>query len=69
MPTYRITRLWSVAGYAVTEVVAGSEAEARATEEARWDESGAQASLPADLRARVEDVFDEVEAVEEIAGS
>ena len=69
MPTYRITRLWSVAGFAVTEVEAPSEAEAIAAEEARWDERGAQASLPAELRHRIEDVFDEVESVEEVTSA
>lgn len=66
MPTYRITRLWSVAGYTTSEVEADSEDAARAIEEARWEEAGVVPSLPPELRLRIEDLFVDVETVEDI---
>lgn len=67
MPRYAITRLWSVAGSLTTEVEAASEAEARSIEETRWSTGGATASLPPELRNRIDDLFEEVESVEEVA--
>ena len=66
MPTYRITRLWSVAGYLTTDVEATSEEAALAVEASRWEAEGAVASLPPALRRRLEEVFEEIDAVEEL---
>ncbi|MDA0271111.1 MAG: hypothetical protein DWG83_01845 [Chloroflexi bacterium] len=66
MPTYRVTRLWSLAGHLTTEVEAPSEDAARRIEEERCETEGAVASLPPALRLRLEDVFEEIDQVEEI---
>jgi hypothetical protein len=69
MPTYRITRLWSLSGYTTSEVHAESEEQAQQLEADAWDERGAFASLPPALAARVEETYDEVESIEELRPS
>ena len=65
MPTFAITRTWSVAGWVTTDIEADSEEAARAIEEERWQEAGAVASLPQALRLHIEDIFEEIEDVRE----
>jgi len=67
MPTYRITRLWSLSGSATSEVNAPTEAAARELEQARWSQSGALTSLPPELRQRLEEIYEEIESAEEIS--
>lgn len=63
MPTFAITRTWSVAGWVTTDIEADSEEAARAIEEERWQESGAVASLPRELRRHIEEISEEIEDV------
>jgi len=63
MPTFAITRTWSVAGWVTTDVEADSEEAARAIEEERWQEVSAVASLPNALRQHIEEIYEEIEDV------
>ena len=63
MPTFAITRTWSVAGWVTTDVEADSEEAARAIEEERWQDAGAVASLPNALRLHIEEIYEEIEDV------
>jgi len=63
MPKYAVTRTWSVAGWVTTEIDADTEEAARAIEDDRWQEGGAVASLPHELRQHIEEIFEEIEDV------
>ena len=63
MPTFAITRTWSVAGWVTTDIEADSEEAARAIEEERWQEAGAVASLPQALRLHIEEICEEIDEV------